>query len=233
MFGKQQSARGSATATSSRDLALFVALGGTAAAAITLPRDSVGVVQIRADAVRSPEIQGDAVRSSGDRSATPCAAPRSRRDAVRSSEIRATPCAAPRSPRRRTQLRDPGRRGAHLRHRGRRGPQLRHPRRDIVLRDLAPDISALDAPRVRVNTDGLQDVPLCPTSRSRLHDLALVHYRPGAGWFRRGSRSTASSSWARSARWLSTIPTRSPTSPTTSAWALRASRPCRRRSWQS
>ena len=45
-------------------LALFVALGGTATAALTLPRDSVGEVQIQADAVRSAEIRADAVRSS-------------------------------------------------------------------------------------------------------------------------------------------------------------------------
>jgi hypothetical protein len=44
--------------------ALFVALGGTAVAALTLPRDSVGARQIRTDAVRSPEIIKDAVRSS-------------------------------------------------------------------------------------------------------------------------------------------------------------------------
>ena len=45
-------------------LALFVALGGTATAALTLPRDSVGAVQIRAGAVRSAEIEADAVASS-------------------------------------------------------------------------------------------------------------------------------------------------------------------------
>jgi len=45
-------------------LALFVALGGTAAAAVTLPRDSVGSPQIRKGAVRSAEIGKDAVRSS-------------------------------------------------------------------------------------------------------------------------------------------------------------------------
>jgi len=45
-------------------VALFVALGGTAAAAVTLERDSVGPAQIRADAVRSPEIRADAVRGS-------------------------------------------------------------------------------------------------------------------------------------------------------------------------
>jgi hypothetical protein len=51
-------------------IALFVALGGTAVAAVTLPRDSVGSPEIRADAVRSPEIQKDAVRSSEIRGET-------------------------------------------------------------------------------------------------------------------------------------------------------------------
>jgi hypothetical protein len=45
-------------------LALFLALTGTATAALVLPRDSVGSEQIQADAVRSSEIQADAVRSS-------------------------------------------------------------------------------------------------------------------------------------------------------------------------
>ena len=45
-------------------VALFIALGGSAVAAATLTRDSVGSPQIRKDAVRSPEIQKDAVRSS-------------------------------------------------------------------------------------------------------------------------------------------------------------------------
>jgi hypothetical protein len=45
-------------------LALFVALGGTATAAVTLARDSVGARELRADAVRSPEIRSGAVRSS-------------------------------------------------------------------------------------------------------------------------------------------------------------------------
>jgi hypothetical protein len=45
-------------------LALFIALGGTAAAAVTLDPDSVGSPQIREDAVRSPEIRSGAVRSS-------------------------------------------------------------------------------------------------------------------------------------------------------------------------
>jgi hypothetical protein len=57
-------------------LALFVALGGTAAAVTTLPRDSVGAPQIRKDAVRSPEIAKDAVRS-----------PEIAKDAVRAPEI--------------------------------------------------------------------------------------------------------------------------------------------------
>ena len=59
-------------------LALMVALGGTATAAITLPRDSVGSPQIQTDAVRSPEIAADAVRS-----------PEIQDDAVRNSEIAA------------------------------------------------------------------------------------------------------------------------------------------------
>jgi hypothetical protein len=59
-------------------LALFVALGGTAAAAVTLPRDSVGSPQIRKDGVKSPEIAKDAVRS-----------PEIAKDAVGSPEIKA------------------------------------------------------------------------------------------------------------------------------------------------
>jgi hypothetical protein len=57
-------------------VALFIALGGTAAAVTALPRDSVGSPQIRKDAVRSPEIATDAVRS-----------PEIAKDAVRSPEI--------------------------------------------------------------------------------------------------------------------------------------------------
>ena len=45
-------------------LALFFALTGTATAAVTLARDSVGAEHIQADAVGSSEIQADAVRSS-------------------------------------------------------------------------------------------------------------------------------------------------------------------------
>ena len=45
-------------------VALFIALGGSAVAAATLTRDSVGAPQIRKGAVRSPEIQKDSVRSS-------------------------------------------------------------------------------------------------------------------------------------------------------------------------
>ena len=50
-------------------VALFIALGSSAAAAVTLARDSVGSPQIRKDAVRSPEIQKDAVRTSEIRDA--------------------------------------------------------------------------------------------------------------------------------------------------------------------
>ena len=57
-------------------IALFVALGGTAAAVTAIPRDSVGSPQIRTDAVRAPEIAKDAVRS-----------PEIAKDAVRSPEI--------------------------------------------------------------------------------------------------------------------------------------------------
>jgi hypothetical protein len=44
-------------------LALFFALTGTATAAVTLARDSVGAEHIQADAVGASEIQADAVRS--------------------------------------------------------------------------------------------------------------------------------------------------------------------------
>jgi hypothetical protein len=58
-------------------LALFIALGGTATAAITLPRNSIGAREISNDAVRFPEIAEGGVRSS-----------EIARDTVRSSEIR-------------------------------------------------------------------------------------------------------------------------------------------------
>jgi hypothetical protein len=45
-------------------LALFVALGGTATAAVTLPRDSVTAREIAKNAVGSSEIRPEAVRSS-------------------------------------------------------------------------------------------------------------------------------------------------------------------------
>ena len=43
-------------------LALFIALGGTAVAAATLTRDSVGSAQIRKDAVRSSDIRDDDIK---------------------------------------------------------------------------------------------------------------------------------------------------------------------------
>ena len=43
-------------------LALFVALGGTSYAAITLPRNSVGPKQIRTNAVRSAEIRDRTIK---------------------------------------------------------------------------------------------------------------------------------------------------------------------------
>jgi hypothetical protein len=72
MFKKQNS-----YANVIASLALFIALGGTATAAVTLSRDSVGSPQIRQDAVRSSEIREDAVRP-----------PEIVSGGVRSSEIR-------------------------------------------------------------------------------------------------------------------------------------------------
>jgi hypothetical protein len=77
MLRNQNSFRRFSFSNVTAGLALFVALGGTAAAAVTLDRDSVGSAQIRADAVRSPEIRSDAIRS-----------PEILAGAVRSSEIR-------------------------------------------------------------------------------------------------------------------------------------------------
>ena len=45
-------------------LALFVALGGTSYAAITLPRNSVGSKQVRSGAIGASELRNSAVRSS-------------------------------------------------------------------------------------------------------------------------------------------------------------------------
>jgi len=67
-------------------IALFVALGGTAAAVTAIPRDSVGSPQIRTDAVRSPEIAKDAVRSP-EIAADAVRSPEIAKDAVRSPEI--------------------------------------------------------------------------------------------------------------------------------------------------
>jgi hypothetical protein len=49
-------------ANATASLALFVALGGTSYAAITLPRNSVGSKQIRAKAVRSSDIRNRAIK---------------------------------------------------------------------------------------------------------------------------------------------------------------------------
>jgi hypothetical protein len=48
-------------------LALFIALGGTGYAAITLPRDSVGARELRHDSVGSSELRSDAVASANVR----------------------------------------------------------------------------------------------------------------------------------------------------------------------
>ena len=55
-------------------LALFVALGGTSYAALTLPRNSVGSSQIRKNAVGSSEIRRRAVGSSEISRGAPSAA---------------------------------------------------------------------------------------------------------------------------------------------------------------
>jgi hypothetical protein len=51
-------------------LALFIALGGTGYAAVTLPHNSVGSAQIRSNAVGTKEIRRGAVRSSDVRNRT-------------------------------------------------------------------------------------------------------------------------------------------------------------------
>jgi hypothetical protein len=58
MFGRQPLSYANVVAS----LALFVALGGTAAAAVTLDRDSVGPREIREGAVRSAELRDEGVR---------------------------------------------------------------------------------------------------------------------------------------------------------------------------
>src|ERR1700754_4579622 len=45
-------------------LALFIALGGSRYAALSLPRDSIGQRELRSRSVRSSEIRSDAVTSS-------------------------------------------------------------------------------------------------------------------------------------------------------------------------
>jgi hypothetical protein len=51
-------------------LALFIALGGTGYAAVTLPRNSVGSAQLRSNAVGTKEIRRGAVRSADIRNRT-------------------------------------------------------------------------------------------------------------------------------------------------------------------
>jgi hypothetical protein len=51
------------TRTSSRPIALFIALGGTGYAALTLPPDSVGPAQIHPNSVGSSELRSRAVNS--------------------------------------------------------------------------------------------------------------------------------------------------------------------------
>ena len=63
MFGRQPLSYANVVAS----LALFVALGGTAAAAVTLDRDSVGSREIRDGAVRSAGVVG---RAPGEQDST-------------------------------------------------------------------------------------------------------------------------------------------------------------------
>ena len=183
MFGKQQFRSRLSYGNVVASLALFVALGGTATAAITLPRDSVGVVQIRADAVRSPEIQGDAVRSpeiAPDAVRSSEIAPDAVRsseiegDAVRSSEI--APDAV-----RSSEIQDDAVHTSDIEAGAVHSSDILD--ETIVLADLAPGaISALDAPRVRVDERGLQDVALCPAGTIvDCGNLALVHL-PAGRW---------------------------------------------------
>jgi hypothetical protein len=51
-------------------LALFIALGGTGYAAVTLPRNSVGAAQLRTNSVGTSELRKGAVRSSDIRNRT-------------------------------------------------------------------------------------------------------------------------------------------------------------------
>jgi hypothetical protein len=81
-------------ATVIASVALFVALGGTAAAVTAIPRDSVGSPQIRKDAVRSPEIAADAVRSP-EIAADAVRSPEIAKDAVRAPEIAADAVRSP------------------------------------------------------------------------------------------------------------------------------------------
>ena len=133
-------------------LALFIALGGTAAAVATLPADSVGAPQIRTDAVRSPEIRADAVRS-----------PEIRADAVRSSEIEAD---AVRSPEiradavRSSEIEADAVRSCEIEADAVRSSEIRD--ETIALADISTAArTALDAPRVVLAEAVVADAPTC------------------------------------------------------------------------
>lgn len=150
-------------------LALFVALGGTAAAAVTLPRDSVGAQQIRTDAVRSPEIAKDAVRS-----------PEIVKDAVGSPEIKA---GAVRS----SEIEDNGvrladvsdsARSARQGAQGPAGPQGPSGTTSVRLAEAA----FLEVPRCT----GFIDLRVCPPPWCQRR-----RFPPGTGWCRPSSESAA------------------------------------------
>jgi hypothetical protein len=127
-------------------IALFVALGGTAAAVSTLPRDSVGSPQIRKDAVRSPEIAKDAVRS-----------PEIEKDAVRSPEIAND---AVRSP----EIADDAVRSSEIRDGGILLADLSNGARNALQGAQGPPGPAGVA-EVRVASNGSPDVPRCTDQR--------------------------------------------------------------------
>ena len=133
-------------------LALFIALGGTAAAVATLPADSVGAPQIRTDAVRSPEIRADAVRSP-EIEADAVRSPEIEADAVRSPEIRAD---AVRS----SEIEADAVRSSEIEADAVRSSEIRD--ETIALADISTAArTALDAPRVVLAEAVVADAPTC------------------------------------------------------------------------
>jgi hypothetical protein len=173
-------------------LAVILALGGTATAAITLPNNSVGSAQIQADAVGAREIATDAVRAAEIRAngvgseeidsnavgsteiaANAVGSPEIEANAVRGPEIEANAVGGP-------EIAANAVGGPEIATDAVGGPEIEadavgSPEIElgavrsseilddtIRLTDIAPDArAALDAPRVRVDTDIVRDVPAC------------------------------------------------------------------------